>query len=284
MIKVIATDLDGTLFYPKSRVHMIPKKNRVFLKRFIEDGGRLVVVTSRHKSFTDRISKVIGAPVDVIGINGCFIQIDGELVQDTFFDPEGLRQLVYDLRDNYDPKLMMLTTKTHSVIHMRSFTSFGARIMYFIYEAFQGVYHEEWRSSDQLFFQGIQKGEAYKLMILVGLSKKRQKLAKKITEKLQHDYPQFDFVWLNQFIEITPKGCNKANGLSIYLDKLGVSKDNVAVVGDSGNDVPMFRLFHEQSYCMAHSPQEIRAEAAHVIKSVSDLEMTLYPSEDSNQS
>ena len=281
MVKVIATDLDGTLFYPRSPVHMIPKKNRLFLRRFIQDGGRLVVVSSRHKSFTDKIAKKLGAPVDVVGVDGTFVEINGEVVKQDYFDAESLRKLVYDLRDNYFPKMMMVTSKRYSVIQPRSFTSLLARIMYFLFEAFQGVYFEGWTVSDHLFFSEISKGEATKLMILIGLTKKKQRLAKKICEKLQSDYPQFDFVWLNQFIEITPKGCNKASGLSFYLDKLGVSGDNVKVVGDSGNDVPMFRLFHEQSYCMSHAPKEVQAEAAHVIDSVSDLEKELYPSEDS---
>ncbi len=281
MTKVIATDLDGTLFYPKSYVHMVPKKNREFLQRFIRDGGRLVVVTSRHSSFTNKIAGKLGAPVDIIGTNGAYVVCDGKVIRESYFDAEGLRKLVIDIRENYDPKLMMVTSKRYPLIHMRASTSLGARILYVIFEAFQGTYREAWRSSDHLFFQEISKGEANKLMVLIGLSKRKQRLAKKITEKLQQDYPEFEFCWLNQFIEITPKGCNKASGLSFYLDNLKISEDNIKVVGDSGNDVPMFRLYQKQSYCMSHAPKEVQEEAAHVIDSVSDLGKELYPSEDS---
>ena len=284
MTKVIATDLDGTLFYPKKRISMIPKKNRLFLQRFIKDGGRLVVVTSRHSTFTNKIAGKLGAPVDIVGTNGAYIVSDGKIIHEQFFEAEPLRKLVLDLRENYDPKLMMLTSKRYPIIQLTSSTTLGSSIMYFLYEAVQGVYGEQWRSSDHLFFQEISKGEATKLMVLIGLRKKKQRLAKKITEKLQQDYPDFDFCWLNQFIEITPKGCNKANGLSIYLDNLGISEDNIKVVGDSGNDVPMFRLFQKQSYCMSHAPKEVQAEAAHVIDRVSDLEKELYPLEDSKSS
>ena len=282
MTKLIATDLDGTLFYPKSRVSMIPKKNKQFLRKFIDDGGRVVVVSSRHPSMNARIVKKLGRNVDVIGLNGGYIETDGKVIKEEYFEPEAFRKFVYDIRDNYAPKLMMIASKRYSVIHLRSFTSLAARIMYFFYESVQGIYHEHWKSSDQLFFQEISKGEVNKLMILIGLSKKKQRLAKKITEKLQSDYPQYEFMWLNQFIEITPKGCNKASALSFYLDNLGISEDNVAVVGDSGNDVPMFKLFKEHSYCMSHAAKEVKAEASHVIDRVSDLQKELYPLEDSN--
>ena len=39
MNKVLATDLDGTLFYPKGRKRCIPKKNVKFLQDFIDDGN-----------------------------------------------------------------------------------------------------------------------------------------------------------------------------------------------------------------------------------------------------
>jgi len=284
MTKVIATDLDGTLFYPKKRISMIPKKNRLFLQRFIKDGGRLVVVTSRHSTFTNKIAGKLGAPVDIVGTNGAYIVSDGKIIHEQFFEAEPLRKLVLDLRENYDPKLMMLTSKRYPIIQLTSSTTLGSSIMYFLYEAVQGVYGEQWRSSDHLFFQEISKGEATKLMVLIGLRKKKQRLAKKITEKLQQDYPDFDFCWLNQFIEITPKGCSKASAVSFYLDYLGINHDNVAVVGDSGNDVPMFEEFYKNSYCMKHAPEPIRAQAAHVIKFVSDLEPVLCPSEDDTPS
>ena len=49
MGKVIATDLDGTLFYPKRRVRMIKSKSLKFLRRHIDNGGRLVLVSGRKR-------------------------------------------------------------------------------------------------------------------------------------------------------------------------------------------------------------------------------------------
>ena len=59
---------------------------------------------------------------------------------------------------------------------------------------------------------------------------------------------------------------------------LGISKDNILVVGDSGNDVSMFDCFNANSYCMSHAPDSVKAHAAHVIDKVADLEQILYPS------
>ena len=47
MGKIIATDLDGTLFYPKDKNEMIYKPNLFFLQSFIDDGGKVILISGR---------------------------------------------------------------------------------------------------------------------------------------------------------------------------------------------------------------------------------------------
>lgn len=121
-----------------------------------------------------------------------------------------------------------------------------------------------------------------KMMVFIGISKRKQRLAYHLTQVLAKRYPEFQFFWMNQFIEITPKGCDKGTGLTFYLDYLGIEKENVLVIGDSGNDISMFDAFYDQSYCMSHAPKEVQVHAKRVISRVSDLRETLYPSADSD--
>ena len=129
-------------------------------------------------------------------------------------------------------------------------------------------------------------GESFTLIAVAmqsySLDKAAKKRAEKITPELIAKYPQFHFAWLNEFIEVTPKGCSKATGLSKYLDSVQSREDNVLVIGDSGNDVPMFEAYYEQSFCMSHSPASVKSHAKHIVESFSDLEKYLCPLEDSN--
>lgn len=281
MNKVVCTDLDGTLFYPKKRLQMFTKENRAFLRQVKANGDRVVLVTSRHLSFIKRVEKKLGFSVDCVGCDGGFVLINDRIVSETTFDPTALKNLVKDLREQYNPPLFLLATRDHSFIMTKTLTSHITTFMYFAYEAVQGVYRERCTRSDHVFYNEIEKGASYKLMMMVGLTKKKKAKAEQITAQLTEQYPQFNFMWLGEMIEITPKGCSKADGLAFYLDFNKISHDNVHVVGDSGNDVPMFDRFHEHSYCMSHSPDSVKAHAAHVIHRVSDLKQVLYPSEDS---
>lgn len=282
MDTVVASDLDGTLFYPKKRIGMITRKNRRFLRRFLEDHGTFVVVTSRGERLMHRLHKAIGYSFDFICNNGSYIVHDGTPIRDIPLDPSSFKALVQDLRDSYHPKIFLLNTKDR-VICTSTDTKGFTNIVYFLYELAQGKYREPVVRSDHVFYSEVEKGRAYKMMFLVGITPKKVAFAESLVPLLQKKYPQFEFAWVKQFIEVSPAGCSKAEGLGFYLENCGFRKDNVFVVGDSGNDVPMFDAFHKHSYCMAHSPDSVKARAAHVVRRVSDLEDVLYPSEDSKQ-
>ena len=50
-MKILATDLDGTLFYPKDKKEMICKENLTFIRDFIDQGNKLVIVTGRSLAY-----------------------------------------------------------------------------------------------------------------------------------------------------------------------------------------------------------------------------------------
>ena len=70
------------------------------------------------------------------------------------------------------------------------------------------------------------------------------------------------------------KNVNKANALKNLLSMLKLKESETAVIGDSGNDVPLFDAFG-QSYCMRHAPEEVRKSAKKTIKCVKDIEEDL---------
>ena len=54
------------------------------------------------------------------------------------------------------------------------------------------------------------------------------------------------------------------------LDVCNINYDEVAVVGDSGNDIPLFENF-ENSFVMAQAPEEVKQKAKVRLKSFNDL-------------
>ena len=68
MCKLLACDLDGTLFYPRQIGRCIPMRNVRFLRHWIDAGNKVVLITSRSYEYVEKLFKEIKRPVD--GTNG----------------------------------------------------------------------------------------------------------------------------------------------------------------------------------------------------------------------
>lgn len=280
MPKVIATDLDGTLFYPKKRIMLIPKESKVFLRRFIDDGGKLLVVSGRGKLFADKVAKSLDRPVDAVGCNGSLVISDGEIIKETFFSIEELKTVLNEIRREHKLMFISLFCKNCNFVIDVSMMRLFPRVGYRLYEVYQGRYHERVFKSERIFYEQLEKGEVYKVLLFVGPWKKYIKKSEELTDLLKIRYPNLNFAASNQAIEVTPKGITKSSGIAFYLEKNGISKDNIIVVGDSGNDISMFDSYYDHSYCMSHAPQSVQIHAKTLIDHFSDLEKYVYPSEE----
>lgn len=281
--KVIATDLDGTLFYPRKRVRMISSDNRVFIEKFMDDGGRLLIVSGRNRFFGEKVGLNLHRDVDIVGCNGSFVLCNGALVKESFFDKECLKKILNEVNREYELPLVMLFTKHRNIVIPRSGVGCLTGLAYTAYEFFQGTYREPIVRSDRVYYEELEKGEVYKAMLFFGVSAKAKKRAMDANKLLRLRYSEAEFSWSEQTIEITPNGCSKSSGIEFYLDYNHINRDNVLVIGDSGNDISMFESFKDQSFCMEHSPDAVKKHAKHIIKRFYDLESYIYPSEENSK-
>ena len=68
------------------------------------------------------------------------------------------------------------------------------------------------------------------------------------------------------FLEVMPRGINKAQGLKMLADYLGLTRDEVMACGDAHNDIPMLRQA-PYSIAMANAVEGTKREAAFITKS-----------------
>lgn len=272
MNKTLAIDLDGTLFYPKKRRTMIPKKNLLFLQDFLSAGGRVVIVTGRNYNFAKRVMEKVGHSMDVIGCNGAMIYADGKMVDENAINPQVFEKCYKDLKDlfHFDNWIMM-TRDVNMVLSIPNYLPFR-KLLYRLVYASQGIYAEKFEINSQKFDHEMKQGKIYKVMIFFGLGKKGKQKACEATKMIREKFPEIEASWSDNFIELTAAVANKANGLKKYCDIVGIDHESLVVAGDSGNDIAMFKEFHENSFCMSHASPKIQKYAAHVIDMVADLE------------
>lgn len=282
MRKVIATDLDGTLFYPRKKIKMISKKNVDFLQKFIKSGGKVVIVSGRNLPYAFKVMEKIGYPLDVIGCNSAFIRANEQLIQTLYLPYPHIQDVLLELQEKFKCNYYMLMSEDESLVIAGKKLNWFKSIFYkMIYKA-QGVYAEKYVISNDIFFNEMKKGKIYKMMLFFGLGKKAKDRACRANKYIREMYPEIEASWTGNFIELTAKKATKAEGLKTYCEYMKINADDVIVVGDSGNDISMFMAF-KNSYCMSHAPDKIKKYANNELKTVADLEEIVFEKENNNE-
>lgn len=89
-------------------------------------------------------------------------------------------------------------------------------------------------------------------------------------EQLQKEFPHLSIVSsYPENIEVNAKEARKGLALEVAIEKMGFSKNEVAVFGDGLNDVSMFELF-PNSYAPANAELEVKQKAKEIIPSNND--------------
>ncbi len=273
MAKLLAIDLDGTLFYPKRIRKCICKKNVLFLRKWIDAGNKVVLVTSRSTQFTEKLKDEIKRPVDFINCCSSQIFANNEPIFDKWMPRKELKEILRRIEETYEPIAFLMTSENHPCIIKysrkvnRLFTLF-----YRIWWWFQFSYREPFTVDNEMFENELETAKIYKIMNFIGIRKNKSKISKEINKELREEFPEIESSWTAQVNELTPQGCNKGNGVERYCQLLDINPDDVYVVGDSGNDITMFNKFHEHSYCMKRGHPSARKYAKHVISRVYNLE------------
>lgn len=273
--KLIATDLDGTLFYPKHRVHLISRRYVKFLRKRIDLGDKVVVVSGRNYSYADKVAERIERPVDCVSCNGAYIRANNEILNDQVLG-KNIYEAFEKIKKQFDFKCsLVMSEKYNMLINPGKYKGLG-RFGLWLYCKLQGVYAENFQILDSAAEEDeLKYGKVYKLMLIFGLGRKAKKNAIRAAQFIKENYSEIEAAYSDIVVEITPANCIKSEGLKKICDYYGFTKEDTFVIGDSGNDIPMFDTFYENSFCMAHAGEHIRCHAKHVLRRVHVLDKYL---------
>jgi Cof subfamily protein (haloacid dehalogenase superfamily) len=270
--KLIAIDLDGTLFYPKKRLSLVSRQNIQFLKWAAEQGHHLVFVTSRNRDFVQKVVEKIGLPIDIVSRNGSEVYYRNEIIQKTYLEPSLIKDVFDDITSKYERVMCSIDADSASNLVYSQGKIWYLNLIYRLYYWYQGVYREPYLIDNDVFRKKLasKKDDLQRLLIYFGLSKKAKKISHEESERLKIKFPQLSILWIHSLIEVSPASVNKANGLKEILKREKIEEDNVFVVGDSGNDIPLFEQF-KHSFCMTHAHPRIKKHAKHLVRRVYNL-------------
>lgn len=95
-------------------------------------------------------------------------------------------------------------------------------------------------------------------------------LVEKICLDLNKEFGEYIEAYRNSYyVDVVPKGCSKGNGVKLVANILNIDLDFVYTIGDSFNDVSMFKISNN-SFTFPNVEEKLKEHANFIVESVSD--------------
>lgn len=261
MMKLFLSDLDGTLI----DVHgNIQQQDVQAIHTLAERGIAFGIVTGRDYGFCQKlISRYRLAADMIIGNNGGSIWIHDEKVMEEHIEAGDAVRIMEFLKDHVDEINPFVCNEQSTFFFMRE--QYAPEHWNEVRE--QLAYLGDIADRDLLRYLKEKQEPVVKISIHTYTQERRDTWLPILHRQFQDAYEilptSFDY------IEITRKGIDKGKSFLQALEYWKLSQEEVAFIGDGANDIPLFHEV-EASFCMASAAQEVRREAAHVVKSVAE--------------
>ncbi|RCW62839.1 HAD family hydrolase [Saliterribacillus persicus] len=257
MIKMFATDLDGTLLGHGN--YLKPKDIEAIAK--IKNEMEFTVATGRLDREITEIFKALKTTGHRVSQNGSFVYSeDNNMIHSHTFDPK-LGKTLHEAIVGYE-QLFCIMTADDIYVSERT---------------------PEIKAMEHLFYFDLKEGvdfvESYGKAIhpskymLLGEPDEVNQLQEKIRSEIFHE-EIVTYMSDKRCLDILPRGISKAFGLEKLALERGINVDEIAVIGDSFNDIPMFEMT-PHSYVMSQAPAAVKEKANfvvdHVHEAVSDV-------------
>lgn len=247
MIKLIASDLDGTLVNDEGKISdkiydMILKLNKKGVKFAAASGRTYLQLKNNFKN---------------VGDNMVFVAHNGALIKENrskkpiysnSISSENIK-LILSLKPGLGEEMLLSADNEAFVVKpshklLKEFNEYG--VPYVILSSYDEI-----------------EKPIYKVSYFV-TSETRKKMMDFLKNKLNED---LDFVESGEkWVDIMNKGVSKGSAIKILQQIYGIDKENTMVFGDYYNDLTMFKNA-AYSYAMDNAPEDVKKHAKFVADS-----------------
>lgn len=261
MIKLFAMDLDGTSLDSNS---ILQEKTIEALKKLDENGIKFVFTSGRATPSVRYLMDLTGIDNPLVTNNGALAFINKEnLIYENPLKHEEVKELInfsennkffyqfYDKDTYYSNRIW-----PERFDHLENNSSYGMN--------FQVNFSFSTKPLKEL---ELRKDSAFKFQIFPDVNKPEEE--RKILEKVDNMglYPTTSAFGM---IEIMQNNVNKYRGLSEIGNLLGISKEEMAAIGDQDNDIPMLSNVG-LSFAMGNAIDEVKKISDYIVSTNDDF-------------
>lgn len=267
MIKLVASDMDGTLLNHKAEVS---KKNKEAIYKLRENGIEFAIASGRDYTSVQPILSDLNIKYEAILGNGAqYVDEDGKILKSCYLNKSVYKDIANVFEEAQLPYMVFTTNgsyatqpdRVRTMFIERGMARFGTKL-----EDYQeGGAHYQMPANflkpigdvDEFLAQDFE-------IIKVEAFHKAATLVPPAKEQLKH-IPSISY--LSSFVdnvEVCDQYAQKGLILKEVAALKGLNVDEIAVLGDGMNDITLFECFH-YSFAPANAEEEIKKLAYKVV-------------------
>jgi Cof subfamily protein (haloacid dehalogenase superfamily) len=250
-IRLLATDIDGTLLNPQFEVS---EGDLTALRRAHASGIEIVLVTGRRHTFALPIAQQLGFDLWLISSNGAVTRsLAGETFHRDMMPAETCRRLCAAMQEFRGNTVLTFDKETKGAIVLEGLDELSTSIRRWLEKNMDYIEFvvpiEDALVTDpvQAMFCG-----SMRRMEIVRNAIERCGLHGEIT-MLRTEYPARDL----SMIDVLNGGCSKGHALERWASHRGIARAEVMAIGDNHNDVEMLE-FAGHPVIMGNACDELR--------------------------
>ncbi len=255
MIKLIASDLDGTLLHGGEQ--SLSPRTLSLIRRLTEKGIRFIAASGRQYDNERRLFADIQDHISYIAENGALCAHNGQILFRQLLDDSLRLRIIEEIKKtpNFD---ILLSRENASVIEGTN-------------PAFVDHIRNVMKNTTEVV-DDIAKAEGPFIKIAVANLSDGPQALQNYLQHLQDMFaPEIHAVTSgNIWIDFIPPGINKGTALQTFLDFFGISADECIAMGDQQNDIEMLELAGT-SYAVSGAAPGVSDHASHTVPFAEDV-------------
>ncbi len=220
MIKMVVTDIDGTIYSPKNGI----STNVVdCIKNLINKGIHVAIATGRTYGSAKTIADKIGIQCPLICYQGGLVNsYDGKILDVKYLNSGIAREIIEDFRK----RNIHLNVYVEDKLYVENDNQYIKD-----YIGDKGIDYFKVNSFNELNFSKLNKLLAIKY---------DKDFIDNLIKELQNKYPEIYVVKsFDYFCEIADKQATKGNAIKFLANQYGFNEKEVMAIGDQNNDIEM---------------------------------------------
>ncbi len=248
MIKLVVTDIDGTIYTPEIGIRTSIKD---CLKNLIKNNIKVVIATGRTYGSAKTVADKIGIKCPLVCYQGALINsYEGDIWDAKYLNEDIAREIINDCRK----RNIHLNVYVNDTLYVENDDDY---IKFYIGD--KGIDYFKVNSFDELDFKQLNK--------LLAINFEPNFIDDFIKE-YQNRYPQIYVVKSHPFFcEIAAKEATKGNAIKFLAKKYGITLKEVMAIGDQNNDIEMIKTAGI-GIAMGNGTNEIKSEADYITDTV----------------